>query len=85
MELAKVTSKGEITIPIDIRRKLGVKEGDKILFVEEQGKVIMMNSSMDALRKAQAAFTGEAERLGLKDEQDVVDLVSELRRERMEG
>lgn len=85
MELAKVTSKGQITIPIDIRRKLGVKEGDKILFVEEQGRIIMMNSSMDALRKAQAAFTGEAERLGLKDEQDVVDLVSELRRERMEG
>ena len=49
MELAKVTSKGQITIPIDIRRKLGVKEGDKILFVEEQGRIIMMNSSMDAL------------------------------------
>ena len=85
MELAKVTSKGQITIPIDIRRKLGVKEGDKILFVEEQGRIIMMNSSMDALRKAQAAFAGEAERLGLKDEQDVAALVSELRRERMEG
>ena len=85
MELAKVTSKGHITIPIDIRRKLGVKEGDKILFVEEQGRIIMMNSSMDALRKAQAAFTGEAERLGLRDEQDVADLVSALRRERMGG
>ena len=85
MELAKVTSKGQITIPIDIRRKLGVKEGDKILFVEEQGRMIMMNSSMDALRKAQAAFTGEAERLGLRDEQDVADLVSALRRERMGG
>ena len=85
MELAKVTSKGQITIPIDIRRKLGVKEGDKILFVEEQGQIIMMNSSMDALRKAQAAFTGEAERLGLRDEQDVADLVSALRRERMGG
>ena len=83
MELAKVTSKGQITIPIDIRRKLGVKEGDKILFVEEQGRIIMMNSSMDALRKARAAFTGEAERLGLRDEQDVADLVSALRRERM--
>ena len=35
MELAKVTSKGQVTIPIDIRRKLGVKEGDKILFMEE--------------------------------------------------
>ncbi len=85
MELAKVTSKGQITIPIDIRKKLGVKEGDKILFIEEEGRVIMMNSSMDALRKAQAAFAGEAERLGLKDEEDVAALVAELRRERMEA
>ena len=82
MDVAKVTSKGQITIPIDIRRRLGVKEGDKILFIEEQGKIVMMNSSMEALRKAQAAFAGEAERLGLKDDQDVADLVNELRRER---
>lgn len=85
MELAKVTSKGQITIPIDIRRKLGVKEGDKILFIEDQGRVIIMNSSMDALHRAQAAFSGEAERLGLENEQDVVDMIAQLRRERMEG
>lgn len=83
MEIAKVTSKGQITIPIDIRRKLGVKDGDKILFVEEQGRIFMMNSSMAALQKAQTAFIDEAERLGLKDEQDVADMVAELRRERM--
>lgn len=82
MELAKVTAKGQITIPVDIRRKLGVKEGDKILFIEERGKIIMMNSSMEALRKAQAAFVGEAERLNLKDEQDVADMINEMRRER---
>ena len=44
MELAKVTSKGQITIPIEIRKKLGIKNGDKILFVEESGRVYMMNS-----------------------------------------
>lgn len=82
MELAKVTSKGQITIPLEIRKKLGVKEGDKVLFIEEQGRVVMVNSSMEALRKAQAAFAGEAERLGLKDEEDVVKMVAELRRER---
>lgn len=85
MELAKVTSKGQITIPIDIRRKLGVKEGDKILFVEERGRIFILNPSMEALRRAQAEFAGEAERVGLKDEQDVVDMIAELRRERMEG
>lgn len=66
MDLAKVTSKGQVTIPIEIRRKLGIKNGDKILFVEEGGRVYVMNSSMDALREAQAAFVGEAERAGLK-------------------
>ncbi len=85
MEVAKITSKGQITIPIDIRHKLGVKEGDKVLFVEEQGRIVMMNSSMEALRKAQAAFAGEAERLGLENEQDVADIISELRQERLGG
>ena len=46
MELAKVTAKGQVTIPIEIRKKLGIKNGDKILFVEESGRIYMMNSSM---------------------------------------
>lgn len=84
MEIAKITSKGQVTIPIDIRRKLGVKEGDKILFVEEAGKVYILNASMEALRKTQATFAGEAQRVGLKDENDVVAMIKELRRERKE-
>ena len=78
MELAKVTSKGQITIPIEIRKKLGIKNGDKILFVEESGRVYMMNSSMDALREAQRSFAGEAERLGLKDDDDVMEMIKSL-------
>lgn len=84
MELAKITSKGQITIPVDIRRKLGVKEGDKILFVEEAGRIFILNSSMVALREAQAAFAGEAERAELRDEGDVVAMMKEFRRERTE-
>jgi len=33
MELAKVTSKGQITIPIAIRNLLGIKDGDKLLWL----------------------------------------------------
>ncbi len=83
MELAKITSKGQITLPIDIRRKLGVKEGDKVLFVEEAGKICILNASMEALREAQAAFTGEAERARLKNEDDVITMVKEYRQERV--
>lgn len=34
---AKITSKGQITIPRDVRRRLGVKAGDRLEF-EEDGK-----------------------------------------------
>ena len=84
MELAKITAKGQVTIPVEIRRKLGVREGDKLLFVEEAGKVYILNSSMEALKEAQAAFAGEAERTGLKNEDDVVAMMKEFRRERAE-
>lgn len=82
MELAKITSKGQITIPIDIRKKLGLKDGDKVLFLEEAGKIVMLNATMTAIREAQSAFAGEADRVGLKDEQDVAALVAEVRNER---
>ena len=81
MDLAKVTSKGQVTIPVEIRRKLGIKNGDKLLFIEESGRIYMMNSSMDALREAQRAFAGEAERLGLKNDDDVMAMIKELREE----
>lgn len=82
MELAKVTSKGQITIPIEIRRFLGVKDGDKVMFVQDGNRVVMMNASLNALLGLQTAFTGVAEEQGIKDEQDVVDMVKEVRRER---
>lgn len=82
MELAKVTSKGQITIPIAIRRELGIKDGDKVMFIRQEGKVVMMNASPDALAEVQQAFSGTADDLGLESEQDVVDMVREIRAER---
>jgi AbrB family looped-hinge helix DNA binding protein len=35
--LAKVTSKGQVTIPVDVRRSLGVKPGDKLRFEPHDG------------------------------------------------
>ncbi|WP_163859528.1 AbrB/MazE/SpoVT family DNA-binding domain-containing protein [Paenibacillus elgii] len=81
MELAKVTVRGQITIPIEIRKKLNIKDGDKVVFVEENGKIFIQNSAMVALREVQEAFKGEAERLGLQKDQDVVDMVKEVRKE----
>ena len=36
---AKITSKGQITIPHEVRRALGVKEGDRLAFEEREGEM----------------------------------------------
>lgn len=80
MELAKVTSKGQITIPKSIRDMLKVKEGSKILFFKQGDEVIIKNAAMISLEKIQKEFEGEAERLGLETEEDVVKMTKEFRK-----
>ena len=36
-----VSSKGQITIPIEIRRRLGLKEGARVDFVEKDGETML--------------------------------------------
>lgn len=81
MELAKLTSKGQLTIPVAIRKKLRLKEGDKVIFLTDDTGIRIANASILALERVQKAFEGEATRLGLETEQDIVDMVKEVRRE----
>ncbi|MBS7613473.1 AbrB/MazE/SpoVT family DNA-binding domain-containing protein, partial [Candidatus Bathyarchaeota archaeon] len=39
-----VTRKGQITIPVEIRRKLGIEEGSKVEVTEEGGMIIIRKS-----------------------------------------
>ena len=65
MELAKVTTKGQITIPKAIRDFLQIKEGSKIIFLQKGNDIVIKNAAMIALEKIQDDFDGEAGRLGL--------------------
>lgn len=80
MNLARVSSNGQITVPAEIRRMLGIRSGDKILFFQnENGDVVISNASSQAIRKAQAAFEGTAEKIGVTSDDDVMALVREVR------
>ena len=37
MTTATVTTKGQVTIPVDVRQRLGLESGDRIEFVEIEG------------------------------------------------
>ena len=80
MNLARVSANGQITVPAEIRRLLGIKSGDKILFFQNSnGEVVINNASAQAIYKAQKAFEGVAEQMGVENEDDVQALVDEIR------
>ena len=56
MDMAKLTSKGQITIPIDVRRKLGLKKGDKVIFIEKGQDIVIKNASLQTFFDAQEEF-----------------------------
>lgn len=79
MDVARMSVKGQVTIPIEIRRKLGLKEGDKVVFMEQGDNVVLMNSNRLAFEQFQRDMSGVAEKAGLGSEDDVVDLVRQVR------
>jgi len=80
MNLAKISANGQITVPAEIRRLLGLKSGDKILFFQKpNGEVVINNASAQAIFKTQKAFEGVAEEIGVYNDDDVQDLVNEVR------
>jgi AbrB family looped-hinge helix DNA binding protein len=80
MNLAKLTSAGQITVPVEIRRLLRLRTGDKVLFTQnEMGEVVIGNASVNAIQKAQKAMAGVAQELGNPSEGDIQSWVSEAR------
>ncbi len=79
MNLAKVSANGQVTVPVEIRRKLNLKEGDKLLFIEQDGAIIIRNASDTAIVRAQAAFVVAAKDFDVADHDDVQGLVDEAR------
>lgn len=73
---AKVTSKGQITIPIEIRRALGVKAGDKVVFEQNGDNISVRRAS---IRAALEKYRGTVN-FGIgKGRKAIIDAVRELR------
>ena len=47
METAVVTTKGKILIPVSFRKKYGIKNGSKVAFIEQEGKLIVQPLNKD--------------------------------------
>ena len=78
---AKVMSKGQITLPIDIRKSIGLSTGDRVALIYENDRVIMVNPAIYAMETLQKEMEGEFEKAGISSEDNIMDLVHEVRSE----
>jgi AbrB family looped-hinge helix DNA binding protein len=76
METVKgsVTSKGQVVIPVQFRRRLGIREGTQVAFSEENGRLIVQPITADFIRKLRGSLKGEPSALDI--------LMKERKRER---
>jgi len=60
--IAKITSKGQITIPAETRRQLGLKPGDKVAFERtSEGEILIRKADAFPFDRFRGMGTGVAE------------------------
>ncbi len=67
-EVVKVTSKGQITLPIEIRKAIGLDK-DSYLLVEQVGNYVLMKKAEVRMKEIQKIFSKEAKRKGITKKQ----------------
>ncbi len=81
MDNAKVMSKGQVTIPKQVREVLGVDNGDRVTFIVDGDTVRVVNAAVYAMQILGQQMKGEAARAGITSEEEVMDLVKSVRGE----
>lgn len=63
---SKVSSKGQIVIPAELRRKLKLKQGSQVEITEQKGEILI--STERSRRERVAALRGVCKGMGLLEE-----------------
>jgi AbrB family looped-hinge helix DNA binding protein len=71
IETSVVTSKGQLVIPARLRRRLGIKKGTLIAFVEDDGRMLMQPVTREFIHSLRGS---------LKSEPSVLKVLLEARR-----
>lgn len=79
----RLTSKGQVTVPVAVRRKLGVQAGDALDFADEGGRIVVRKArpSPAEIDAWLAALTGSADRMLEMTTDEIMD---EIRPQRLD-
>ncbi len=79
VEMGSISSRGQIAIPSDIRKNMGLEEGTKVLFILENDTLIMKKVTSETFSAITAPFKEKARKEGF-NESEVNDIVHKFRK-----
>ena len=50
IKIVKVSEKGQIAIPVDVREEVNIREGDELILIEEGGRIVIEKSTKISTR-----------------------------------
>ena len=65
---ARLTTKGQVTIPADVRRLLGVGQHDQVTFLVEAGEVRLTASAVSVVARTAGVLKDSQPRLSAREE-----------------
>ena len=81
IEIGKVSSRGQICIPNNIREEMNLEEGNKVLFVLQDNSLLMKKVTSETFANITKPLKEEAKRIGFK-ESEVNNIVHKFRKEK---
>ena len=81
IEMGKISSRGQVAIPTDIRNQLGLDEGAKVLFFTEDDTLLMKKVTQQTFAQITRPLKLAAKKAGMK-EKDVPDMVHRFRKKK---
>ncbi|MDD9952796.1 MAG: hypothetical protein OXR66_00500 [Candidatus Woesearchaeota archaeon] len=78
VDIATMSERGQVAIPADIRKELGLAKGDKILFVSEQGAAHIKRVDPEDFLTSTEPFR----KMKKLNEEDTVHLVHAFRKKK---
>jgi AbrB family looped-hinge helix DNA binding protein len=90
METVKISARGQITIPYAIRKKMNLKGGDTVAFVEKEDKIYLettqpqmksretIQRQMRGLKAIQHQMQGKAKNAGFNTVDDVTAYIEQI-------
>ena len=81
IEMGTISSRGQISIPRDIRKELALKEGSKVLFLLSDDSLLVKKVNVESFAEITKPLKEAAKKAGMK-ESDVPEIVHRFRKKR---